>query len=192
MGGYFLHIGGQNRVGFARFSNTCAAMQSLNYDGTNLLWLRGGASPEVWRTSFETSADGTNWTSLGDGSRVGGGWQLTHVCVATNAMIRARGFVTSGQYNGSCGYVETDFLPITPILGTAGGNPGFQNRHWGFSFNGSICSPVVIDASSDLLNWVPLVTNVFPSGCLPFTDPGSTNSPRRFYRARLLPGPSAP
>jgi len=188
VGGFFSSIGGQNRVGLGRLSNTCAATQSLNYDGTNLLWLRGGASPEVWRASFEATADGTNWTDLGDGSRVGGGWQLTHVRVATNAMIRTRGFVTGGRYNGSSWFVESDFLPIAPILGATGGNPGFQNRHLGFSFSGSIGSTVVIDASSNLLNWLPLVTNVFPSGCRPFNDPGSTNSPRRFYRARWLPG----
>jgi hypothetical protein len=59
-------------------------------------------------------------------------------------------------------------------------------------FSGGIGSPVAIDASSNLLNWVPLVTHVFPSGGHPFTEPGATHSPHRYYRGRLLPSSSGP
>ena len=182
--GEFYQLGGQARNGLGRLINTGSATQCLNYDGTNLLWLRGGASPEVWRTSFEVTPDGTNWSYLGDGSRVGGGWQLTNVCAAANARIRARGFVTGGRYNGSSWYVESVYPQTAPVLGTTGGNPGCQN---GYNVCGSAGSTVVIDASGDLLNWAPVVTNLLPSGPLPFNEPAATSFSQRFYRARLQP-----
>jgi alpha-tubulin suppressor-like RCC1 family protein len=43
--------------------------------------------------------------------------------------------------------------------------------------------PVVIYASSDLLNWQPIYTNPPVNGPLDFTDPGISNQPWRFYRA---------
>jgi len=43
-----------------------------------------------------------------------------------------------------------------------------------------------IDASTNLLNWLPLWTNTADSsGTIPFTDPFATNYPWRFYRAVL-------
>jgi hypothetical protein len=50
-------------------------------DGFTVTWWRGGASPEVWRTTFETSSDGVTWTPSGTGSRFSGGWELTNVSV---------------------------------------------------------------------------------------------------------------
>ncbi len=42
---------------------------------------------------------------------------------------------------------------------------------------------VVIYASSDLLNWIPLATNPPVAGSVQFLDTTATNAPRRFYRA---------
>jgi hypothetical protein len=43
-----------------------------------------------------------------------------------------------------------------------------------------------IDASTNLLNWLPLLTNTAgPSGTIQFIDLLATNYPRRFYRAVL-------
>jgi hypothetical protein len=40
-----------------------------------------------------------------------------------------------------------------------------------------------IEASTNLINWTPLQTNVDASNLWTFTDPAATNLPRRFYRA---------
>jgi hypothetical protein len=44
---------------------------------------------------------------------------------------------------------------------------------------------VVIEASTNLTAWTPLLTNSLPTGGSHFNDPESTNCVRRFYRARL-------
>ncbi|HLP78139.1 MAG TPA: hypothetical protein VK327_14620, partial [Candidatus Paceibacterota bacterium] len=45
---------------------------------------------------------------------------------------------------------------------------------------------VVISASTDLVNWFPILTNPPISGSLIFLDPAATNLPQRFYRATEL------
>jgi hypothetical protein len=73
LGGYFGSIGDQARSSIGRLNNTEPATEHLSFDGWTLTWLRGGTSPEVCRTSFEASTDGTNWRAVGAGSRVSGG-----------------------------------------------------------------------------------------------------------------------
>jgi len=121
VGGYFTNLAGQPRQCLGRLNNTEPATQSLSFDGSTITWLRGGASPEVWRTTFDFSTNGINWTSLGAGARIAGlpagqagGWQLTSVSLPSpRGAIRARGYVTGGEYNGSSWFVETDLVPTS-------------------------------------------------------------------------------
>jgi hypothetical protein len=46
---------------------------------------------------------------------------------------------------------------------------------------------VVIEASTNLTSWTPLLTNRLLTGCFYFKDCDSTNFAQRFYRARLTP-----
>jgi hypothetical protein len=55
----------------------------------------------------------------------------------------------------------------------------------GFSLNlsvpwGYVC---VIEASTNLVDWIPIFTNSILSGSFVFTDQTATNVPSRFYRA---------
>jgi hypothetical protein len=45
----------------------------------------------------------------------------------------------------------------------------------------------VVEASADLLNWVPVATNSSPSATFTFSDTAATNRVARFYRAAVLP-----
>jgi len=60
-------------------------------------------------------------------------------------------------------------------------------------FNGQSGQTNIIEASTDLLRWTAISTNVFPATVCPncpfidFQDPTSTNLDRRFYRAFWLP-----
>ena len=74
VGGSFTNLGGLPRSYLGRLHNTEPATQSLTYDGSNISWLRGGTSPEVWRTTFDLSTNGTDW-------RTGQAWALARVCL---------------------------------------------------------------------------------------------------------------
>ncbi|MEP7338784.1 MAG: putative Ig domain-containing protein [Acidobacteriota bacterium] len=106
VGGGFTNIGGQTRNRIARLTNE-AAFQTLsaNSTGTTITWSRSGTSPEVDRVTFEQSTDfGQNWTSLGDGARVGvtSNWQLTGLAlpIQQNLLLRARGYPLAGNFGG--------------------------------------------------------------------------------------------
>jgi len=80
--------------------------------------MRGGSAPEVWTTTFEVSSDGTNWAPLGVGTRISGGWQFSGLSVPAGSQVRARGYVTGGNFNASSWYVESlaVFGTATPSL----------------------------------------------------------------------------
>jgi len=113
VGGNFRTLGGQPRLGLGRLNNTDAASQSLSCGGPTVTWRRGGSTPEVWRTTFEHSPNGVDWTFLGVGSRVQDGWELTGVSLAPSGTLRARGHITGGEHNGSGWFVEShDGYPV--------------------------------------------------------------------------------
>ncbi len=111
VGGGFTTIAGRARNYMARLVTPEAALQSLDVDpdGTRVTWRRSGAAPEVWRTTFEVSTNGTDWIMLGAGVRTTNGWQITGLSLPKIQIgyIRARGFVVGGIYNGSQGIVES-------------------------------------------------------------------------------------
>jgi uncharacterized delta-60 repeat protein len=89
-------VGAQN--GIYRLNATTPAVQSLTYSGTTATWLRSGTGPEVWRTTFEHSADGVTWTGLGAGTRIAGGWQRTGVTLPAGRTLRASGQVAGDAF----------------------------------------------------------------------------------------------
>ena len=106
IGGEFTALNGQPRNRLGHLYNTHPATTTLSSAGTNILWVRGGTAPEVWRTDFEYSSNGTVWVGLGSGSRVAGGWTVSGV-PWTNGTLRARGYSAGGFYCASGGIVET-------------------------------------------------------------------------------------
>ncbi|MEI8242155.1 MAG: delta-60 repeat domain-containing protein [bacterium] len=106
VGGQFSSLGSVNRAFIGRLNATGPATNALSYNGSTITWLRGGTAAEVWRTTFESTTNGTTWNALGAGTRVAGGWQLTGVAAGI-PMIRARGYTLGGYVCGSDGIVET-------------------------------------------------------------------------------------
>jgi uncharacterized delta-60 repeat protein len=195
-GGSFQTLAAQPRSRLGRLNNTEPATQSLTRNGASLTWLRGGTSPEVWRTSFEASTNGADWFSLGAGTRVAGGWQLTGLTVATNAAICARGFVTGAYGSASSWFVEST-LPGTfqnlPTILIADGGCGFHTNRFGFNLRATPGQVVVVEASTNFVQWTPLQTNFTTSlGQIIFNDSKSAGFGHRFYRARLYQGPLPP
>jgi len=118
-------------------------------------------------------------------------WQCnnTNISGATNASLSLTNLQwnQSGTYsvavsNGYGAVTNGATLSVVPLLfitpGTMLTTNGFQ-----FSVNFAYATnAVVIFASTDLVNWVPVLTNP-PGGGPVFFDSGATNFPQRFYRA---------
>ncbi len=76
-------------------------------------------------------------------------------------------------------------LPYPAIL-SFGPNFGVQTNRFGFIFSWATNIPVVVEASTTLVNpiWSPVGTNTLTDGSSYFIDPAWTNYPSRFYRVR--------
>jgi len=197
VGGGFTTLGGQTRNYIGRLNNTEPATQRLSFDGSTITWLRGGTSPEVWRTAFDFSTNAVAWISLGAGARIGGlpagkagGWQLANTSLpSTTGTIRARGFVAGGGNNAW--FVESTLavgVPLSPpVILTRDGHFGLGSNGFGFNISAAASQTIVVEASANLLNWAPLATNVMGADPFYFSDPATGAFPARFYRARSGP-----
>jgi len=77
-------------------------------------------------------------------------------------------------------------IPTTPPqIVTGDGCFGFLDYQFGFNLSGAFGQTIVVDGSTDLVNWTPLCTNTADSSPFYFCDPCWTNYPGRFYRARV-------
>jgi hypothetical protein len=77
-------------------------------------------------------------------------------------------------------------IPSTPPqIITNDASFGFLTNQFGFNLSGAFGQMIVVDGSTDLLDWTPLFTNTVGGSPFYFFDPASTNFPWRFYRARL-------
>jgi hypothetical protein len=111
VGGLFTTMDGKVRNYIGRLSSDTVAWQNLttNTMGTTVTWRHSGASPEIWRVTFELSTDSVNYTPLGVGTRSQDGWQLAGLALphTQNLFIRARGYYATGLRNGSGSVVES-------------------------------------------------------------------------------------
>jgi uncharacterized delta-60 repeat protein len=121
LGGAFSNVAGQPRTLFARLENG-PVTQSLTAPTTaRAQWLRGGTAPEVESVTFESSTNGgMNWTSLGNGTRITGGWERAGLNLSGVGQIRARALTPGGISGGSRSAFQTtglfDFVTTPPTL----------------------------------------------------------------------------
>jgi uncharacterized delta-60 repeat protein len=117
IGGTFLNVFGQTANCLALVLNDPAAQAVSVPDQTQIQWARGGSEPEANTVTFDLSTDGGNtFTSLGAGTRVTGGWQLTGLSLPPSGSIRARAYSSSGLGAGSSSIIEQDWIYPAPQI----------------------------------------------------------------------------
>ena len=128
--------------------------------------------------------------NLSDGGNVSG--SQTATLSLSNALSLDNGgysVIVSNSYGSVTSLVATltvlnsDILP--PAICTGDGSFGWQTGQFGFNLTSMAGRVVVIEASTNLVDWTALATNTFGTAPLYFSDPGSTNFPSRFYRVRM-------
>jgi hypothetical protein len=78
--------------------------------------------------------------------------------------------------------IREGYRPVA--LTSSGAGFGFSGGMFGFAVTGPAGQAAVVEASTDLVSWLPLWTNTFMVGPLQFSDPNSGSYSQRFYRAR--------
>ena len=143
-------------------------------------FLPGGTDPESWRTTFDYSTHRLDWTNLRAGTSNSGGLHLDGFSLPRGATIRALGYVTGGGW-----FVES-VLPTIALLANDASFGVIANQ-FGFNTRGVGSPMVLVESSSNLVQWIPLYTNALSNGSLYFSDPDWPQRPVRFYRTRLWP-----
>lgn len=144
VGGDFTMMGGGGagtapRRFLARLANTDAAIQHLSVmrGGGAMTWLRSGAGPEFWRTTFEVSADGVAYALAGTGTRVPGGWQLSGLNLSPlqSVYVRTRGYYGTGGYSGNGGSIAESIWNVyvagTPTVSLSSASLSFGSQTLG-------------------------------------------------------------
>jgi uncharacterized delta-60 repeat protein len=169
-------------VGVFGLKPTAPVLESLTYDGSIINWRRSGGGPEVWRTTFESSTDGTSWTTLGTGTRTPDGWELKNGAVPPESSIRVRGYVaTSGTLAASSWFVESKLDLLKPTIL----NSGFSSNGFDFTFSGGFGRMATVEESSDLVDWFPLQTIVVTTSPTSCRVSNASAFSSRFYRVRI-------
>ena len=129
---------------------------------------------------------GNGWAPLGSG--VNG--EVLALAASGGTLYVGGDFTTAGT-NVSVSAAEAHIggsAPVTPLyIVTTNGLFGFQNGQFRFTVIGPIGSNAVVQASTNLRTWIPLMTNSLTTGSFNFTDMLATNYPARLYRAQIPP-----
>lgn len=80
---------------------------------------------------------------------------------------------------------STAALGIIPPVTALTAGSGMMSKGFKLKFSGPTGSNLVVQASSDLVHWTPISTNVLTGGSVTYTDTVAQTQPRRFYRAML-------
>jgi uncharacterized delta-60 repeat protein len=129
IGGRFTSYNGTARNGIARLENGTTSQTLSAVSPARVEWLRGGSAPEVEQAAFEFSPDGLNWTPLGAGMRISGGWERSGLSLPGSGQLRARARAAGGAYCSSSSLIEQTvmFSFAIPEIAVSGNGQGIVN-----------------------------------------------------------------
>jgi len=149
------------------------------YDCTSLTSVTIPSSvTSIGSHAFYICTNLTSVTFLGDAPAVGG-------AMFNNVAPGAKVY----YYYGTTGWGPTYGGLPTVMLGApapqvAAASAGVKPGGFGFTLNGVVNQTIVVEASTNLVNWQSIWTNTLSTGSTNFVDPQWANFPRRFYRLR--------
>jgi hypothetical protein len=81
-------------------------------------------------------------------------------------------------------FADRPTAPWLPKMKTEWNVLSRQTNQFGFNIQWASGQTVVVEASTNLVDWQPVQTNTLTNGSAYFSDPQWTNYPGRFYRLR--------
>ena len=95
--------------------------------------------------------------------------------LTSNATVSANAF--EAGYNNSVAASALFLVQPLSFISEA-----YTNQQFRMGLLGVTGSNYVLEASTDLLNWIPISTNIAPGNSFDVVDPNASNFPNRFYR----------
>ncbi len=146
--------------------------------------------------AFDVTADGTaplnyqwrfNGLNVSDGGNISGALTptLTLPSVQTTDAGSYSVVVTNLYGSVTSAVAVLTVNPAPPVILTDDDYFGFGANGFGFDISGVSGQTVVIEASTNFVNWSPLATNTLGTDLWYFCHADATNLPACFYRARL-------
>ena len=198
--------GVRSRVSFTAVKNTSyyvAVDGVLGASGiVSLNYLLGNAPTITLAPTNQTVRTGTNVTMTAAATGTPAPafqWRRNGVDVpgATSSSLALVNVTTnlSGSYtlvaNNGIGSVSSTagVLTVTPRVqfgGGLGGGPTVSGGSFNINVSGGGIGSIVVECSTNLVNWTPVFTNSTPGGTVLFSDPIADGA-RKFYRARETP-----
>src|SRR6266498_244383 len=126
----------------------------------------------------------TNFTSLGNAPQLifhpsnsfSGYWYV-------NVGAGAKAYYYCGTTGWGTNYGGLPTVMLCPP-GMAPGSAGVKPGGFGFTLTSLTNQTIVVEASTNLVNWQPIWTNTLPGASADFVDPEWLQHSNRFYRAR--------
>jgi len=133
----------------------------------------------IGRDAFIACTSLTNFTFLGNAP------QLTAFDGRTFSIVGAgaKAYYYCGTTGWGVTYGELPTVMLCPPQ-IAPGGAGVKPGGFGFTLTRLTNQTIVVEASTNLLNWQPIWTNPPPGASTNFVDPEWLNHSNRFYRAR--------
>jgi hypothetical protein len=162
---------------FVGFGVVVSALPAIASQSVQLNW-SPSASPDVVGYNIyygATSGDYTNELSVGNTTNV----TVSGLSDSTTYYFAAKSINTAGIESAYS--VQTSY--VVPSAAAIFGTPVFSSNAMSVTVRGIPGYVYVIEASTDLVNWLSLETNLTP---LIFTDTNAGRYSRRYYRAVYL------
>jgi hypothetical protein len=142
------------------------------------------------RAHFGFDDDGTVWINgvqvLNDTNGSASAFEMTldpSLFHAGNNLIAVWGHNTIAPYNTiEVDITNTISAPAPVIL--ANTNLGVRSGKFGFDMSASVGQSIAVEASTNLVTWLPLATNTMTNTVLYWSDAFFSAHPSRFYRLR--------
>jgi hypothetical protein len=137
----------------------------------------GGVFPFPYGSVFRMNIDGTGYTVLKDFARNDGADPIGDLTLSGTTLYgtASRGADLDG------GVVFSLTVPPPPPLASPA-TPMLTNGAFSFQIAGEAGRALVVEASTSLVDWAPIATNIAGGALMLFADPQSAQFPRRFYR----------
>lgn len=114
----------------------------------------------------------------------GSGYAVLKSFTGTEGIVPYAGLTLSESafYGTTSGYGTLFAMTLPGPPRVSGGI--VQTGLFNFTITGYVNQTIIVEASTNLVNWQPVWTNTLSSTCTIFTDTQWANLPSRFYRAR--------